>query len=173
MRVLLLSDTHGALDARIAELARGCALAVHAGDVGAVAVLDALAARCPRVIAVRGNNDVAVKWQGAAAALHALDTEARIELPGGVLAVVHGDALAARDRHARLRCAYADVRAVLYGHSHRPCVDDALTPWVLNAGAAGHARTYGGPSCLLLHAEARRWRVEPVRFPPVLRGAPA
>lgn len=173
MRVLLLSDTHGALDARIAELATGCALAVHAGDVGAAAVLDALAARCPRVVAVRGNNDVAVKWQGAATALRTLPTEERIELPGGVLAVVHGDALAARDRHTRLRRAYTDARVVLYGHSHRLCVDDAAVPWVLNAGAAGRARTYGGPSCLLLQVEAKAWRVEIVRFPPASRGVPA
>ncbi|MCE5232191.1 MAG: metallophosphoesterase family protein [Mizugakiibacter sp.] len=166
MRVLLLSDTHGALDARIAALAADCALAAHAGDVGAASVLDALAERCPRVIAVRGNNDVAAKWLGPAAALHGLDAEARIELPGGVLAVVHGDALAARDRHARLRRVYAGARAVLYGHSHRLCVDDAIAPWVLNAGAAGRARTHGGPSCLLLHAGVRTWRVEAVRFPP-------
>ncbi|HEX7111311.1 MAG TPA: metallophosphoesterase family protein [Mizugakiibacter sp.] len=173
MRVLLLSDTHGVLDARIAALAADCALAVHAGDVGTAAVLDALAARCPRVIAVRGNNDVAAKWQGAAAVLRTLQTEARVELPGGVLAVVHGDALDARDRHARLRRVYADARAVLYGHSHRLCVDDAAAPWVLNAGAAGRARTYGGPSCLLLHAEAKAWRVEIVRFATAPRGVPA
>ncbi|MFM1890995.1 MAG: hypothetical protein RLZ44_72, partial [Pseudomonadota bacterium] len=42
---------------------------------------------------------------------------------------------------------------------------DAI-PWVLNPGAAGRSRTFGGPSCLLLHAGARVWRVETHRFPP-------
>lgn len=62
MRVLLLSDTHGVLDARIAALADCCDIVVHAGDVGSAQVLRRLRAVCPRVVAVRGNNDVAAKW---------------------------------------------------------------------------------------------------------------
>jgi uncharacterized protein len=67
-------------------------------------------------------------------------------------------------RHARLRAAYPSARAIVYGHSHRLVVDDALTPWVLNPGAAGRARTYGGPSCLVLEANVRSWHVEIHRF---------
>lgn len=165
MRALLLSDTHGVLDARIATLARHCDVAVHAGDVGNTAVLDMLREACGEVIAVRGNNDIAAKWLAAErVALAALPLQAEVALPGGRLVVVHGDAYPSQRRHERLREAFATARAVLYGHSHRMIVDDARRPWVLNAGAAGRARTFGGPSCLVLHAAAGAWRVEERRF---------
>ncbi|HEX5123738.1 MAG TPA: metallophosphoesterase family protein [Rhodanobacteraceae bacterium] len=165
MRVLILSDTHGLLDVRIGALARDCDVVMHAGDVGNAAVLDALRASGARVIAIRGNNDVASKWpRGERAALDALEDEARIDLPGGTLIAVHGDRYAPATRHARLRRDHPDARAVAYGHSHRLVVDDAAKPWILNPGAAGRARTYGGPSCLVLEARPRTWRVEPYRF---------
>lgn len=164
-RVLLVADTHGILDDRIAALARECAVAVHAGDVGAEAVLDALRQGGAQVFAVRGNNDVPAKWlRDERAALSSLEDVARIELPGGVLIATHGDQFPPSKRHARLRAAFPDARAILYGHSHRLVIDDSELPWVLNSGAAGRARTFGGPSCLLLEASAEGWRVEARRF---------
>src|SRR5690349_3335176 len=92
VRVLLLSVTHCHLDRRIAALARDCNVVVHAGDVGNSGVLDTLRAGGAKVIAIRGNNDVASKWPGGErASLDALDDEARVELPGGTLIAVHGD----------------------------------------------------------------------------------
>lgn len=170
MRVLLLADTHGVLDARIAALAQDCALAVHAGDVGGSAVLDTLARACGRVLAVRGNNDVPGKWQGSPDDLATLPTTLAVPLPGGVLAVDHGDAYPATRRGPRLRAAHPDARAVLCGHSHRMLQDVAATPWILNPGAAGRARTGGGPSCLLLDICDDDWRVSPCRWKPAPRG---
>jgi putative phosphoesterase len=164
MRVLLLADTHGALDARVAELAQDCELAVHAGDVGGSAVLDALAAATGQVLAVRGNNDVPDKWQGSPADLAALPFTLHVPLPGGVLAVEHGDRHPAGQRHRRLRAAHGQARAVLCGHSHRLLRDCTLTPWLLNPGAAGRTRTGAGPSCLLLQAHADGWHVDEWRF---------
>ena len=165
MRVLIVSDTHGVVDARIAMLARECELVVHGGDVGNASVIETLGAGGAKVVAVRGNNDVASKWpRGERDAIDALEEVVRIELPGGVLVVTHGDRYAPSTRHAKLRAQFSDARAVVYGHSHRLVVDDCETPWILNPGAAGRARTYGGPSCLVLEATARQWRVEAHRF---------
>ena len=167
MRVLIVSDTHGAVDARIVALARDCALVLHAGDVGSSDVVDALASPDRPVLAVRGNNDVTAKWSSAQhARLDALPLAREVDLPGGRVVVVHGDAYAPRTRHAMLRRDHGDARAVVYGHSHRLLVDDAQTPWVLNPGAAGKARTNGGPSCLVLDAGGDAWRVEALRFDP-------
>ena len=164
-QVLLLADTHGALDARIAALARECAVVVHAGDVGNAAVIETLRAGGARVVAVRGNNDVPSKWPRAdRSALDALEDIARIDLPGGTLIATHGDRHTPATRHARLRAAFSDARAVVYGHSHRLVVDDGSAPWILNPGAAGRARTYGGPSCLMLRASTRGWVIEACRF---------
>lgn len=164
MRVPLLSDTHGVLDPRVAELAQDCALAVHAGDVGASAVLEALTAAAGRVLTVRGNNDVPVKWRGSSDDLAALQEVLDIPLPGGRLVVTHGHRQAARNRHARLRAVFPDARAVLYGHSHRQVQDLDSPVWVLNPGVAGHARTFGGPCCLMLEATTGGWRVDAHRF---------
>ena len=166
--VAIVSDTHGALDARIAECVTHCDYAVHAGDVGNAAVLAALRPRLGEVFAVRGNNDVAAKWPRAdAAKLVSLPEYSLVELPGGVLAVTHGHrAGGAQQRHARLRRQFPGARAVVYGHSHRLLCDQDEPVWVLNPGAAGRSRTFGGPSCLILEADRHRWHVEAVRFAP-------
>lgn len=164
--VAIVSDTHSVLDPRIAEIVRACDLAVHAGDIGSQRVLHQLRPRRGVVMAVRGNNDVPEKWpEKAWDALDALPFEGVLELPGGRLQVLHGDrAGAAKGLHARLRKRYAEVRAVAYGHSHRLVCDCAETPWILNPGAAGRSRTYGGPSCLVLYAAVHEWRVDERRF---------
>lgn len=166
--VAVIADTHGKLDPRVGDAVARCDLAVHAGDVGAAGVLQALRPRRGEVLAVRGNNDVAAKWPpGEVDVLESLPWEASWPLPGGELMVVHGDrAGPARRRHDRLRDRYPDARAVVYGHSHRLVIDCQQDPWILNPGAAGRARTYGGPSCLILRAGPRRWQVEVCRFSP-------
>ncbi len=164
MRVLLIADTHGAFDAAIAAQARTCDIVVHAGDIGAAVVLEQLREACARVVAIRGNNDVAAKWATADRTLvQALPEQAEVELPGGRLVAVHGDRFAAAQRHRRLRAAFPDARAIVYGHSHRLCIDDAESPWVLNPGAAGRTRTFGGASGLLLTATTSDWRIEVLR----------
>jgi putative phosphoesterase len=164
-RVGILSDTHGRLDPGVLAWLEGCDVIAHAGDVGAAAVLDALAATGAEVRAVRGNNDVSAKWPPPHERLHALPTEDRIALPGGELVVVHGDqVLPATRRHERLRQQYPDARAIVYGHSHRVVVDREARPWVVNPGAAGRSRTYGGASACVLVASERVWRVTARRF---------
>ena len=165
--VALVADTHGVLDPRVGELARGADLVIHAGDVGGQAVLDALAAGGARVIAVHGNADTPRHWPDDEQELRArLPAEAAIELPGGTLVVEHGHRFPARTRHRRLREAHTGAAAVVCGHSHRQVLDLEATPWILNPGAAGRARTYGGPGCILLQAAVTRWHVQPHRFAP-------
>jgi putative phosphoesterase len=169
MRVGLVSDTHGYLDARVRDKLKryGCDRVVHAGDVGSALVLAELRGLAP-LSAVYGNNDVPGKWPTADREVLAdLPQVVELRLPGGMLVVRHGDAFPtpAEKRHARLRAAHPDARAIVYGHSHALLRDTTDRPWILNPGAAGRERTKGGPSCLLLHATERRWRVTPVRFP--------
>lgn len=171
MRIALLADTHGQLDPRIAEQVARCDVAVHAGDIGNAEVLDQLQPRTGEVVAIRGNNDVPGKWPaGDRPVLEELPWETVLALPGGDLVAVHGhQCAAAARRHRALRRDYPDARAVVYGHSHRLVCDHAAEPWVINPGAAGRSRTYGGPSFIVLIAGPRRWRLEPQRFPPLPR----
>ncbi|MBK1645591.1 YfcE family phosphodiesterase [Thiocapsa imhoffii] len=166
LRVALLSDTHGVLDARVDEVVRDCDLAVHGGDIGSAGVLARLRPRLGHVLAVFGNNDVATKWPlPDRELLCELPQWLDISLPGGQLIVIHGHQSAARDRHRRLRERFPSARAILYGHSHRLVVDQTAAPWILNPGAAGRTRTGGGPSCLVLSATIADWSVAVHRFP--------
>ncbi len=168
VRVAVVSDTHGFLDPRIAEVVASCDFAVHAGDIGGSVVLEKLRPRKALVLAVRGNNDTIEKWPPSERKIvERLPVETVMDLPGGQLVVVHGDrAGPASRRHARLRKIYPHVRAIVYGHSHHRVCDRRQIPWVLNPGAAGRSRTFGGPSCLVLVANQKRWEVKQVRFDP-------
>lgn len=165
IRVAILSDTHGRIDPRVVEVVAACDLAVHGGDIGNAGVLAALQPRGGRVLAVLGNNDVAHKWpEWERELLARVPEQAELSLPGGRLVVIHGHQTPARDRHARLRRRFPYARAIVYGHSHHLVTDCEAGPWVLNPGAAGYERTYGGPSCLILTAAEHRWELAVRRF---------
>jgi uncharacterized protein len=166
MRIIIVSDTHGALDERIAHEARRSDVVVHAGDIGSRQVLEALTPPSGEVHAVRGNNDVRDKWPRSDwEFLESLPWEVRLDLPGGQLVVVHGHGYGYPGRcHERMRGDYPHARAVVYGHSHRRCADQSASPWVLNPGVAGKVRTFGGPAYCRLRASASRWRLEPIQF---------
>lgn len=166
VRIALVSDTHGFVDPRVIERASECDAVVHAGDIGGHEVLKALYPRRQRVLAIRGNNDTPSKWPvPQRSVLRQLPREIELCLPGGTLVAVHGDqVMPASTRHRRLRRQYASARVVVYGHTHRMLYDRVTTPWIINPGAAGRVRTFGGPSCAILEASEQRWRVRMVRF---------
>ena len=167
--IALISDTHGYLDERIAAIIPTCDAVIHAGDIGSKSVVDALKPRLDIVVAIRGNNDTSSKWPPADHSyLALLGDSSCIALPGGQLHVVHGDKHnPVKQRHIKLRHSYPDARAVVYGHSHRLIIDNRANPWILNPGAAGRARTYGGPSCLLLTIKDTHWSLETHQFDPM------
>ena len=126
MRVGVLSDTHGLLRPQVLAALQGVDHILHAGDVGEAVILERLRAIAP-LTAIRGNIDTS----GPCAALPA--TEA-VELNGALFYLVH--AIADLDLHPKA----AGVRAVIYGHSHKPSLewkDDVL---YLNPGSAGPRR---------------------------------
>ena len=120
MQLAVISDTHlprgtrRIPDACLARL-RGADLILHAGDIAAAAVLAELEALGPPVHAVHGNVD---------------DDELRARLPEwrvveadeARIGLVH-DAGPARGRLDRLRAAFPDCAAVVFGHSHIPLHD--------------------------------------------------
>jgi putative phosphoesterase len=166
IRIALVSDTHGELDPRIGELVRGCDLALHGGDIGNAGVLTRLRPRAGQVHAVRGNNDVTSKWPEAEqTVLAGLPEQVVLALPGGQLVLIHGHQGSASGRHERLRRQFPNARAIVYGHSHRLVADQTAIPWLLNPGAAGRTRTYGGPSCMVLTARDGHWALATHRFP--------
>jgi uncharacterized protein len=122
----VISDTHGLLRPEAVEALRGCDRIIHAGDVGSPDVLDQLRRVAP-VVAVRGNVD-----KGAWAL--ALPRTATIDLGGQTIYMLHilGD--------LDLKPAAAGISAVVYGHSHKPSIEERDGILFLNPGSAGPRR---------------------------------
>jgi putative phosphoesterase len=107
-RIAVISDTHGLLPERVLEACAGADHIIHAGDVGARAILDRLERLAP-VTAVRGNRD----RDGFGSELPA---EACGEVAGLRFAVAH--------KRRDLRAGHPDpaaegLRLLVYGDSHR------------------------------------------------------
>src|SRR5436853_4665020 len=91
LKVLLIADTHGDVDAGIVAIARRCDVVVHAGDIGAGGVLAQLQPLRGKIFAVLGNNDTPAKWPTHDRPLvKRIPRELRLALPGGMLVAVHG-----------------------------------------------------------------------------------
>ena len=164
VKVGILSDTHGYLDQRIAEVIRDCDYAIHAGDIMGAHILEQLRPRHD-VIAVAGNNDLPGIWdRDQAEIVAALPKATELELPGGTVKIEHGHRLGGFPDHDQLRWDHAEVKLVVYGHTHKRIIDQAAEPWIVNPGAAGRERTKGGPSCLILHASEAEWTFETVLY---------
>jgi putative phosphoesterase len=126
VRIGLISDTHDLLRPQAVEALRGCAHIVHAGDICAPPVLDALRRLAP-ISAVRGNNDHG-PWADALPQTHLL----RIE--GVAILMVHDLATLSFDPAA------AGAQVVVSGHSHRPLIDRRGGLLYVNPGSAGPRR---------------------------------
>lgn len=125
-RLGLISDTHGLLRPAAADFLRGCDHIIHAGDIVGAHVLDALSSIAP-VTAVRGNNDHGA-W-----ATTLPETEV-VDMDGVLIYVLHDIAMLDLDPGA------AGFRVVIYGHSHKPAVEERDGVLYVNPGSAGPRR---------------------------------
>ncbi len=164
--IAIVSDTHGWIDPRIIDIINQSDMAVHAGDIGNASILTAMKPKSGRVIAVLGNNDHPWLWPPEQIdTLESTPQIAEFELPGGQVAIEHGDRYQVpRPHHDSLRQSFPDCRLIIYGHTHKIVVDQEKQPWVVNPGAAGQSRNGGGPSCLLLKASLGEWQIDTIQF---------
>ena len=119
----VISDTHGLVRPEAIAALRGCSRLIHAGDVGAADVLAQLGEIAP-IVAVRGNVDTG-RWAAS------LPASLVVELGSHTLYVVHILADATPP---------ADAAVVIYGHSHKPSIEDRGGVLCLNPGSAGPRR---------------------------------
>jgi hypothetical protein len=122
----VISDTHGLLRPEAVAALRGAELILHAGDIGAAAVLDQLRALAP-VVAVRGNND----REAWAAALPEVVVES---VAGARVCIIHD----LKELRADADAERLDV--IVSGHSHRPRVERRGRVLLVNPGSAGPRR---------------------------------
>lgn len=141
MRIGLISDTHGLLRPQVFDRLSGVDRILHAGDIGPVDILTELE-RLASVTAVWGNTDLFDIRERTQAV-------ARLELDGRRIALLHGHQLGSPTPDG-LRRANPDADIIVYGHTHRPLIEDEDGVLVVNPGAAGAARFGIPPSVAIL-----------------------
>jgi uncharacterized protein len=120
LRLAIISDTHlprggRALPPACVEHLRGADLILHAGDLVTADVLRDLQALGPPVEAVHGNvDDETVR--------RLLPSAHLVRAAGARIAMLH-DAGPADGRLRRMQQRFADVDAVVFGHSHIPLLE--------------------------------------------------
>jgi putative phosphoesterase len=119
----LIADTHGLLRPQALVALEGCEAILHAGDVGDLEVLEALAQLAP-VTAVRGNCDD----------LPQLPWSVTLSLLGHRLVLHHG--------HLPLSLELNEEDIVISGHTHVPLIQPSASglPLRINPGSAGPRR---------------------------------
>lgn len=147
----IVSDTHLsdrclALPAALAEVFEGVDLVLHAGDVGALTVIDELSRIAP-VVAVHGNDELLPETQ------QHLPPGQVLAVAGARILLVHGHhpdkdtEMAARreDRWEPMirqwagRAAACGARVIVHGHTHIACAVEVDGRLVLNPGAIAPA----------------------------------
>ena len=126
MLIGVISDTHGLLRPEALAALRGVEHILHAGDVGDIAILDALRKIAP-VTAIRGNVDVS----GACAELPATEV---VELGDRLFYLVHSV------HDLDINPAAAGIAMVVSGHSHKASVAVRNGVVFFNPGSAGPRR---------------------------------
>ena len=141
MRIGLISDTHGKLRNQVFTALDGVARILHAGDIGPYDLLVELEAIAP-VTAVHGNTDrFDIRER--------VPEVAELEAAGYRIGLMHGHQLGSPEP-AGLRRALPDADVIVYGHTHRPLVEDVAGTLVVNPGSAGAARFGLQPSVAVL-----------------------
>jgi hypothetical protein len=126
MLIGVISDTHGLMRPEALAALRDVNHILHAGDVGDIAILDALRKIAP-VSAIRGNVDTS----GACAKLPATDV---VELGDKLFYLVHSVHDLDIDPVA------AGIAMVVSGHSHKAAVKVQRGVVFFNPGSAGPRR---------------------------------
>ncbi|HWZ83729.1 MAG TPA: metallophosphoesterase family protein [Terriglobales bacterium] len=141
MKIGIISDTHGLLRPEAIAALRDSDRILHAGDVGDPDILDRLRDIAP-VTAIRGNID-REPW-----AKRLPETEV-LEVGGVAIYMLHD--LAQLD----LKPEASGFRVVVYGHSHRPRVEEKNGVVYFNPGSAGPRRFQlpVGVGLMEIHAE--------------------
>jgi uncharacterized protein len=145
VRVGLISDTHGKLRSEVFHHFKDVDLILHAGDIGPATLLVELETIAP-VKAVVGNTD-GFELSGV------LPEVQELTLAGRLVVVTHGHRLGS-PTPALLRRAHPQAHIIVFGHTHRPLLDQSDGRLIVNPGSAGAPRFNLKPSIALLELDS-------------------
>lgn len=151
MLVGVISDTHGLLRPAALAALRPAAMVIHAGDIGKPAILEALRDVGP-LSAVRGNIDTQ-SWAAG------LPEQTVVTAGNHKILVLHDLSQLTVDPVA------AGLAAVVFGHSHKPLIEERAGILYLNPGSAGPRRFRLPVTLAHLHIAPKSLRAEIIPVP--------
>ena len=159
MLIAIVADTHlprgsRAIPDECIERMRPADLVLHAGDLSTATVLEELRALGPPVAAVHGNID-------SAEVCRLLPERQVVDAAGVRIGLVH-DAGPAAGRLRRMRMAFPDCDAVVFGHSHIPLHEEEGGFQVFNPGSPTDRRRQPRHSMGIARVDEGRVRFEHV-----------
>lgn len=157
--VVVLADTHiprraRALPEALTPHLEKADLILHAGDLLQLSVLDELSVHAP-VRAVMGNVDLPEVE---------LPDALEFDFGGARIAMIH-DSGRKEGRRRRLRRRFPEARAIIFGHSHVPFLEDEDGLLLLNPGSPTDRRRQPRHTFALLRAEEGSVRAEILALP--------
>jgi putative phosphoesterase len=157
MLIAVIGDTHLPRGARrlpdaCVQRLRAADLILHAGDFTARSALEDLQALGPPVIGIHGNVD-------EEALRRELPERRVVAAEGARIGMVH-DAGPRRGRLERLRRAFPDADAVVFGHSHLPLHEESGGLQIFNPGSPTERRRAPARSMGMARVERGRLRFE-------------
>lgn len=132
----IISDTHGHLPQSASDIFKNVDLIVHAGDIGDPEIIEALQTFAP-TRAVRGNMDMG-QWA------RQLPRQETINVGRKTLYVIHD--VYQLDINPKAQ----DCHVVIFGHTHKPQVEQRAGILYVNPGSAVHPRYGYPPSAAML-----------------------
>lgn len=147
-RIGLISDTHGLLRPEAVKKLSGVEHIIHAGDVGDPNILNALQAIAP-ITAVRGNVDYGP-------VLSDLPLTNTVQIGDVSIYAIHIIDTLDIDLKA------GGFHAVIFGHSHRPEVQQKNDAYYINPGSIGPRRFDLPIAMAYLHIDGTNLNVEPI-----------
>ncbi len=156
---VVLADTHiprraRALPEELVPYLVEADLILHAGDLLQPSVLDELAAHAP-VYAVKGNVDLPEVY---------LPETLEFNFGGARIAMIH-DSGRKEGRRKRLRRRFPEARAIVFGHSHVPFLEDEDGLLLLNPGSPTDRRRQPRHTFALLQVEEGSVQAEILALP--------
>ena len=149
-KIGVISDTHGKMNPKVADVFKGVDHIIHAGDICGVDVLESLMKLAP-VTAVKGNMD-------SGELSTKLNATESIKFGKAVIYVLHIPHM------LDIEPSENDFNVIITGHTHIPLVETRNNVLYLNPGSATIPKHQNSPTVAFLHVDENKINAEIIKL---------
>ena len=149
-KIGVISDTHGKMHPKVADVFRGVDHIIHAGDVCGEDILQQLEQIAP-LIAVKGNMDV-----GELSTI--LNTTESVQFGKALVYVLHISHMLDIEPDKK------GFNVIITGHTHIPMIETKNNVLYLNPGSVTYPKHQNSPTVALLHVDEKDISAEIIKL---------